>query len=90
MKSTKIYNPTEDYFILAVEGTGDNLLDEDEAEGYVDYIMASMYEADGYEFELIDSPQIMLTKLVSDMTQEEFENAVLGYWFIDRDQVQIL
>lgn len=90
LKSTKIYIDDTDEFILAVEGTGDNLLDEDEAEGYVDYIMAGLYVADGYEFELRDDPQIMLKKLVQDMTQEEFEQAVLDYWGIDRKRVKIL
>ncbi len=90
MKSVKFYLPESDEFILAVEGTGDNLLHEDEEQGYVDYIMASIYKAEDYEFEMIDSPQIMLSKLVADMTQEEFEQAVLDYWGIDKNKAKVL
>lgn len=90
MKSTKIYIADQEEFILAVEGTGDNLLPEDEEEGYKDYIMATIYKVDGYEFEQLDSPQIMLTKLVDDMSQEEFEQAVLDYWGISKDKATIL
>lgn len=90
MKSTKIYIADQEEFILAVEGTGDNLLPEDEEEGYKDYIMATIYKADHYEFEVLDSPQIMLTKLVDDMSQEEFEQAVLDYFGISKDKAIIL
>lgn len=90
MKSTKIYIADQEEFILAVEGTGDNLLPEDEEEGYKDYIMATIYRVDGYEFEQLDSPQIMLTKLVEDMSQEEFEQAVLYYFGIDKEKATIL
>lgn len=90
MKSTKIYIADQEEFILAVEGTGDNLLPEDEEEGYKDYIMATIYKAEDYEFEMIDSPQIMLSKLVADMTQEEFEQAVLDYWGIDKNKAKVL
>ncbi len=90
MKSVKFYLPESDEFILAVEGTGDNLLAEDEEQGYVDYIMASIYKAEDYEFEMIESPQIMLSKLVADMTQEEFEQAVLDYWGIDKNKAKVL
>lgn len=90
MKSTKIYIADQGEFILAVEGTGDNLLPEDEKEGYKDYIMATIYKADHYEFEVLDSPQIMLTKLVDDMSQDEFEQAVLDYFGISKDKATIL
>lgn len=90
MKSTKIYIADQEEFILAVEGTGDNLLPEDEGEGYKDYIMATIYKADRYGFEVLDSPQIMLTKLVDDMSQDEFEQAVLDYFGISKDKATIL
>lgn len=90
MKSTKIYIADQEEFILAVEGTGDNLLPEDEEEGYKDYIMTTIYKADRYEFEVLDSPQIMLTKLVDDMSQDEFEQAVLDYFGISKDKATIL
>lgn len=84
LKSTKLYSELLDEIIVAVEGTGDNLLDEDEEEGYVDYILAGRYEINGDEITLIDNPQIMLKKLVAEMTQEEFEQAILDYWGLDK------
>lgn len=47
-------------FIRLAEGTGDNLLDEDEAEGFVDYIM--LYFLDYGDGELMenDGIQVML------------------------------
>ena len=68
-----------DAYIAACEGSGDNLLDEDIEQGYVDYIMTNVYRVDGYEFEEIDGAQIMLDKLVKDMEDEEFIDKVLEF-----------
>lgn len=57
-------------FIKINEGSGDNLHDEDEAEGYVDYIMIDFIEYDGYDFTETDGAQVMLTQLY----QEKFED----------------
>lgn len=57
-------------FIRINEGNGSNLLDEDEAEGYVDYIMLDFLDYDGYEFEETDGAQVMLTELY----QEKFNS----------------
>ena len=35
--------------ITIVEGTGDNLTDEDIKDGYIDYVMTSIYGVDGEE-----------------------------------------
>lgn len=52
------------------EGTGANLLEEDEEQGYVDYIMLNELEFDGCEgFTEIDGAQVMLTELY----QEKFK-----------------
>ena len=51
------------------EGNGSNLLPEDEAEGYVDYIMLDQLEYDGYDFYEPDGAQVMLTELY----QEKFK-----------------
>lgn len=71
----------DDYIYSAAEGTGDNLLDEDVAEGYVDYIMVNMYKQEGAYLEEVDGGQLMLKKLVRDMTEEEIEQAIKGFWF---------
>lgn len=57
-------------FIRINEGNGSNLLDEDEAEGYVDYIMIDGMEYDGYDFtesdDVIENAQVMLTEMYQD------------------------
>lgn len=90
MKSIKLYVPDTQELILAVEGTGDNLLAEDEEQGYVDYIMVEMYKLEDTDVEEIDGGQIMLTKLVADMTHKEFKQAVLDFWDIDKERVKEL
>ena len=40
------YIPGEGIFVHVAEGTGDNLLPEDEEAGYVDYYMWSTYKMD--------------------------------------------
>lgn len=57
-------------FIKINEGTGDNLLPEDEAQGYVDYIMMDFIEYDGIDFYETDGAQVLLTE----MYQDKFEN----------------
>jgi len=57
-------------FIKINEGTGDNLLPEDEAQGYVDYIMMDFIEYDGIDFYETDGGQVLLTE----MYQDKFEN----------------
>lgn len=57
-------------FIKINEGSGDNLLPEDELEGYVDYIMVDFIEYDGYDFTETDGAQVMLRQLY----QEKFEH----------------
>ena len=51
----------ETLFVIA-EGTGDNLIEEDEENGYVDYWMTNWYENDD-----ADGGQWMETKLISEI-----------------------
>lgn len=57
-------------FIRIKEGNGTNLLPEDEAEGYVDYIMVDYLDYDGYELVETDGTQVMLEELY----QEKFRS----------------
>lgn len=57
-------------FIRIKEGNGTNLLLEDEAEGYVDYIMVDYLDYDGYELVETDGAQVMLEELY----QEKFRS----------------
>lgn len=66
--------------ITIVEGTGDNLLAEDEAEGFVDYVMTSIYEVDGEDINLIDSGQMLSKTPIADLEEDELVKRVLDYW----------
>jgi hypothetical protein len=59
------YNPEDKIFMTLYEGTGDNLLPEDEEEGYVDYWMADVFSEDGN----IDGAQIMCETLIRESNQ---------------------
>lgn len=66
--------------ITAVEGAGDNLTAEDEKDGFVDYFMSSIYKQDGEDIKLVDSGQILSTKLIADMEEEEVLKKIFDYW----------
>lgn len=71
-------------FVKINEGTGDNLFPEDEAEGYVDYIMMDFIEYDGIDFYETDGAQVLLTE----MYQEKFESeAEVVQYLIDCDWI---
>ncbi len=71
-------------FVRINEGTGDNLLSEDEANGYVDYIMLDFMEYDGMELIETDGAQAMLTELY----QEKFESETeVVQYLIDTDWI---
>lgn len=57
-----IFVPSERQIIGISEGTGDNLLPEDEKEGYVDYIYYQAWNLDGDMTEA-DGGQVMLKEL---------------------------
>lgn len=75
--------------VVAAEGTGDNLLDEDEEQGYKDYAMLSLYSIDGDELALVDSGQMMTEKLIADMTEEEYIERLEDYWGLSKDSIAI-
>lgn len=50
-----IYLAYGDKVLLIAEGTGDNLLDEDAEQGYVDYFNLEVYEAAKFDFNKIGS-----------------------------------
>ena len=71
-------------FVRINEGTGDNLLSEDEANGYVDYIMLDFMEYDGMELIETDGAQVMLTE----MYQKKFESETeVVQYLIDTDWI---
>lgn len=66
--------------ITAVEGTGDNLTEEDEAEGLKDYMMTSVYSINGDEVVLEDGGQMMTSEYIKDLEQEEVAQRLLDFW----------
>lgn len=66
--------------ITIVEGTGDNLTDEDIKDGYIDYVMTSIYGVDGEEITLEDGGQMLSQTPIADLEEEDLINRVLDYW----------
>lgn len=66
--------------ITIVEGTGDNLSAEDEADGFVDYVMTSMYKVDGEDIVLEDGGQMLSKAQIKDLEEDELVSRVLDYW----------
>lgn len=62
-------------FIVIDEGTGDNLLNEDIADGYVDYINYEIYKPVLWQGEPVmdesDGGMVLLTVPYSDLTEDE-------------------
>lgn len=80
-----------DYKIItAVEGTGDNLTDEDIKGGYVDYFMTSVFEQDGEEMKLVDGGQLLTRTPIKDMEAEEQAELLLDYWGAQNNNYTIL
>lgn len=66
--------------ITIVEGTGDNLTDEDIKEGYIDYVMTSIYRVEGEEIILEDGGQMLSQTPIKDLEENELVRRVLDYW----------
>lgn len=79
-----------DVLVTAVEGTGDNLLDEDIKAGYNDYIMTNVYARDGYEIVENDGGQLLTSEMVADLSEEEIIKRVLDYWGYTEYKYEIL
>ena len=66
--------------ITIVEGTGDNLTDEDIKDGYTDYVMTSIYRVDGEDIVLEDGGQMLSQAPIADLEEDELVSRVLDYW----------
>ena len=66
--------------ITIVEGAGDNLYPEDKAEGFIDYVMTSIYHVDGEEIVFEDGGQMLSKTPIADLEEDELVNRVLDYW----------
>lgn len=75
-----IYLKDTERIITAVEGTGDNLTAHDLDDGFVDYMMTSIYKQDGDELMVEDAGQLMFMKPVADHNTEELVDRLRDYW----------
>lgn len=66
--------------ITIVEGTGDNLTDEDIKDGYTDYVMTSIYRVKGEDIILEDGGQMLSQTPIEDLEEDELVRRVLDYW----------
>lgn len=66
--------------ITIVEGTGDNLTDEDIKDGYTDYVMTSIYRVEGEDIVLEDGGQMLSQTPIEDLEEDELVKRVLDYW----------
>ena len=86
MSNMLLYIGEPEYKLVAAqEGCGDNLTKEDEAEGYKDYWLASIYSWDGEQIELLDSAQILTKTLIPDMDDYEKAESIVKYFTDDKD-----
>lgn len=80
MRTMMIYLKDRGLLITVAEGTGDNLTDEDIADGYIDYVMTNLYEQNGYELTEIDGGQMLSQRVIANMDRDELANRLLDYW----------
>lgn len=66
--------------ITIVEGTGDNLTDEDIKDGYTDYVMTSIYRVEDEDIILEDGGQMLSQTPIKDLEEDELVRRVLDYW----------
>lgn len=85
-----IYIPETEQLITAIEGTGDNLLPEDEADGFVDYFLTSLYQQNGEDIDLLDSGQLLSSEYIADLTLEEQVARLLDYWELAGKEYQVI
>ena len=75
--------------ITIVEGTGDNLTEEDLKDGFVDYVMTSIYRVEDDEIMLEDGGQMLSMTPIAELEEEELVKRVLDYWGLgDEDWIK--
>ena len=75
--------------ITIVEGTGDNLTEEDLKDGFVDYVMTSIYRVEDDEIVLEDGGQMLSMTPIAELEEEELVKRVLDYWGLgDEDWIK--
>ena len=76
--------------IVAEEGSGDNLSQQDIEDGYTDYFMTSLYKQDGDELVLVDSGQLLLPNLIKDTDESTLAYMLRDYWGVVGKNYKVL
>lgn len=92
-----IYDMNTDLLITAVEGTGDNLSKQDIEDGFIYYVMTSVYRQDGEEIELVDGGQMMSKTPIAELyvrwqdgEDDNLVDRLLDYWGCSGDDYKLL
>ena len=80
----------EEILVEIAEGTGVNLLEEDEANGYVDYIYYTVYTYKKGEFVEDDGGIVLLTEPYSKLSVEQIVEKVLDMEGIDIEDTTVI
>lgn len=88
--SVAVIDNSKTTFITISEGSGDNLLDEDRAEGFVDYINYSSYELVNNAFSELDGGMALLDKLYVDCTEESLISRILDETDLNSDNAVVV
>lgn len=83
-----IYLKDIEKLIVAVEGAGDNLTEADQASGYRDYVMTTIYEQDGDQLIEEDAGQLLLKADYADYLTEELVDKLMDFWGYDSSNVE--
>ncbi len=89
-----VYVPTGNKVFHIMEGTGDNLLEEDIAEGFVDYINYDMYELtmfDGFPvLQEVDGGMCLLEKMYMEFDIKELAERAVGMEYVVKTPYHIV
>lgn len=78
-KNIIIVDRENDLLIVAREGTGDNLTEEDEQQGYKDYAMITIYQIDGSDLDEVDGGQMLGEVYIADLSYDEYAKRVMDF-----------
>lgn len=78
-KDIVIIDKENDLLIIAKEGTGDNLLEEDERQGYRDYAMVGVYQIGGTDLNEIDGGQMMAECMIKEIDYDEYVRRIMDF-----------
>ncbi len=76
---------TDKHIITAVAGTGDNLLPEDIADGYIDYVMCGLYHREDDELVEDDMGQMLSTTNFAELTPDQIAVRLMDYFEVGTD-----